>query len=214
MYHGSLKVCAAPLPCTTRLVCSFFSTNFLYTDLILERRFALGFGGSSDSSPRTTTPSIPSVLNSPKPTEPQLRINTQLSSASSTNQRTMSMETHPQEDRRLRSWASILSPTRMRVDSPVSRLQCDGWCDYNSVTCANVVGIINSPFSWWAIFNDILWSLRARCPYQPALILNELGRDHVVRSRWCCATSLVSLTSWPLYLADSYGRNKPPSIVP
>ena len=57
-------------------------------------------------------------------------------------------------------------------------------------------------------------AFRARCPYQHALILNEPGRVHVVRSRWCCSTSLVSLRFWPLSLADSYRRNKPPSIVP
>jgi hypothetical protein len=146
MYHGSPKVCAAPLPCKTKLVCFSFFTNFLYTDLILERRFALGIGGSSDSAHRTTTPSISSILNSPKLTDPPLRINTQLSKTSLTNQRSMSMEAHPQEDQRLRSWASILSPTRMRVDSPVSRMKCDGWCDYESNPCATVVGIINFLF--------------------------------------------------------------------
>jgi len=92
-----------------------------------ERRFALAFGGSSDSIASRIAPSICSVLTSPKLTNRPLRINTEDSNVSSRSRHAKS--TAP----------SILSPTHTQL-SPISRI-CDGWCDYDAIPHANVVSI-------------------------------------------------------------------------
>jgi hypothetical protein len=133
MYRGSLRVYDTQLPCKTRLVCSFFTT-MLCINLVLERRCALAYSGSSDSIASRIAPSICSILNSPKLTSRPLRINTEDSNVSS-------------KSRHARSIApSILSPTHTQL-SPICHI-CHGWCDYDVKPHANVVGIRTLLLPW------------------------------------------------------------------
>jgi hypothetical protein len=215
MYHGSLRACAAQPVCTTRLVCSFLSTTLLYTNLILERRFALGCTSSSDSASQPS-PSICSVLSSPKLTDPPLRINTQVSNASLTNHRTMSMEPHQREARHSRSWVSILSPSRMRATSPVTQMRCDGWCGYDVKLYANVVGIMTLRFAWWPTYNDI-----PCLPRQISLSACSDPQRAWEGPRGSLTTVLCDFLGQPTFLkfglylhTDIYRRHIPLSIIP
>ncbi|KAI0246645.1 caspase domain-containing protein [Lactifluus subvellereus] len=105
-----------------------------------ERRGAMPFTGSSDSASRLA-PSITSVLSGPQLAVLPLRINTEVSSTFSTNRRTMSTEAHPSGDRCSWGPASILSPSRTGVESPISRVTCSGWCDYDPKPRPNVVSL-------------------------------------------------------------------------
>ncbi len=71
-------------------------------------------------------------LSDTRPSSP-LRINTEIGGALSANQREVTVEVDARRN------TSVLSPTR-RYDSPISRVRCDGWCGYDLIPRAKVVG--------------------------------------------------------------------------
>ena len=72
-------------------------------------------------------------LSDTRPGSP-LRVNTDVSGTLSTNQR----ELYGEADARCS--VSVLSPTR-QVVTPISRVRCDGWCGYDLIPRATVVGV-------------------------------------------------------------------------
>jgi hypothetical protein len=70
-------------------------------------------------------------LTDTRPGSP-LRVNSDVGDALSTNQRGLSVEADARD--------SDTSPTR-RCKSPISRVKCDGWCDYDLIPCATVVSV-------------------------------------------------------------------------
>ena len=63
-----------------------------------------------------------------------LRVNTDIGGTLSANQRELSVEVDARDN------MSFLSPMR-RYESPISRLKCDGWCDYDLIPHATAVSV-------------------------------------------------------------------------
>ncbi|KAI9440267.1 caspase domain-containing protein [Lactarius psammicola] len=119
------------------------------------RNYAMGHSGLRGSGP--PLPSIAGVMardinNIRLQTDPLpssctgLRIDTQVGGSTDEgqpNRRWMSTgesEVYPaREGRRLRSCATLLSPTR--YESPVSNVKCDGWCDYDPFARRTVLSL-------------------------------------------------------------------------
>ena len=62
------------------------------------------------------------------------RVNTDIGDILSANRREISVEADARDN------MSVLSPMR-RCESPISRLKCDGWCDYDLIPRATVVSV-------------------------------------------------------------------------
>lgn len=52
------------------------------------------------------------------------------------------MEADSRQVRGSWEYTSVLSPTRTRCDSPLSGVQCDGWCRYGLLPHATVVSAV------------------------------------------------------------------------
>jgi hypothetical protein len=63
-----------------------------------------------------------------------LRVNTDIGGTLSANRRELSVEADARDN------MSVLSPMR-RCESPISRLKCDGWCDYDLIPRATAVSV-------------------------------------------------------------------------